>query len=210
MIRTYYLALLGFLAICLTASADPTFTLTPSGTVSGQPGDSVGWGYSIVNDTGDYMLIENSFFCDPGEDPSDFDCSPGLGASTYQDFIATNFTEIAPNTTGAQSFDASATTGVGEYSIDPSATPGQSDVGSIVIVYDLFTTDFLSPNYTCCQVGGDMEISAAAEVDVTGTGTSPVPEPATQGLVVAGLLLSAVACRRFRFSGSPNASRSSI
>jgi hypothetical protein len=210
MIRTYYLALFGFLAMCLTASADPTLTLTPSGTVSGLPGDTVGWGYSIENDTSDYLVVENSYFCDPGEDPSDFDCSPGLGASTYQDFIANNFTEIAPNSTGAQSFDATANTGVGEYSIDPLAVAGQSDVGSIVIVYDLFTTDFLSPDYTCCQVGGDVEISAAAEVDVTGTGTSPVPEPATQGLVVAGLLLAVVAYRRIRFSGSPDASRSSI
>lgn len=213
MIRVFYAAVLGLLMIGATALADPiTLALTPSGTVSGMPGDTVGWGYSIDNGSGDYLVVANSYFCEPGEDPTLFNCSPGLGASTYQDFIAQNFannsTVINPGDTLGQSFDASSSSGVGEYMIDPSATPGQSDTGSIIVVYDLYDANpFIGP---ADQVGGDMEISASAEVDVTGTGTSPVPEPATRGLVVAGLLLLALAYPRIRFNRSPDASRSSI
>jgi hypothetical protein len=173
----FYITLFGLSALCLVASADPiTLTLTPSGTVSGLPGDTVGWGYSIDNTSDDYLFVENSFFCAGAEDPLLTTCAPSLGASSYADFIANNFTEIAPGQTLAQSFDPAALAGLGEYSIDPLATAGQTDIGSVTIVYDLFTTDFLSPDYTCCQIGGDMELTAAAEVDVIG-GTSSVPEP---------------------------------
>ena len=200
MIRASYISVFALLLTGISASADPTLILTPSGTVSGNPGDTVGWGYSIDNDTVYSLIVTESDFCEPGQDPLFTTCSPTLG--TYTDFIASNGTLISPGTTGSQAFDPSGT-GVGEYVIDPSATPGQSDIGSIVVEYQLFDDNF-------DQIGGTMELSASAEVDVTGTGTSPVPEPATQGLVVAGLLLSAVAYRRFRFSGSRDASRSSI
>jgi hypothetical protein len=200
MIRASYISVFALLLTGISASADPTLILTPSGTVSGNPGDTVGWGYSIDNDTVYSLIVTESDFCEPGQDPLFTTCSPTLG--TYTDFIASNGTLISPGTTGSQAFDPSGT-GVGEYVIDPSATPGQSDIGSIVVEYQLFDDNF-------DQIGGTMELSASAEVDVTGTGTSPVPEPATQGLVVAGLLLSAVAYRRFRFNRSQGASRSSI
>jgi len=201
MIRTFYIAVFALLVTGITASADPTFTLTPSGTVSGLPGDTVGWGYSIDNDSIYSLIVTKSDFCEPGQDPLFTTCTQALG--TYSDFIAQNGTLIAPGTTGSQSFDASSSSGVGEYVIDPSATPGQSDVGSIVVEYQLFDDNF-------DQIGGTIELSAAAEVDVTGTGPSPVPEPATEGLVVAGLLLVALAYRRFGFNRSQSASRSSI
>jgi hypothetical protein len=192
----FYITLLGLSALCLTASADPiTLTLTPSGTVSGLPGDTVGWGYSIDNTSDDYLFVENSFFCAGAEDPLLTTCSPSLGASTYEDFIADNFTEIAPGQTLAQSFDPAAMTGVGEYSIDPLATAGQTDIGSVVIVYDLFTTDFFSPDYTCCQIGGDMELTAAAEVQVNGP-VSAVPEPRSAIFLALGLAL--VICQAAR------------
>jgi hypothetical protein len=207
MLRTLSMAVLGSLILSVTASASLlTFTLIPSGTVSGSPGDTVGWGYSLDNETEDFLVVQNSFFCAGAEDPLLTTCSPSLGASTYQDFIANNFTEIAPHSTGTQSFDASISSGVGEYVIDPAATPGQSDIGTVAIVYDLFTTDFFSPDYDCCQDGGDMEISATAEVQVNGP-VGAVPEPATAGLVVAGFLLLGIAFRN-RFNGSRAASHS--
>src|SRR5271157_2005541 len=111
MTRMCYMAVLGLFLIGLTASADPiTLTLTPSGTVSGMPGDTVGWGYSIDNGSGDYLVVANSYFCEPGEDPTLFDCAPGLGLSQYNDFIAQSFsansTVIAPGDNLAQSFDS--------------------------------------------------------------------------------------------------------
>lgn len=209
MLRTLFVAVLGSVILSATASADLiTLTLTPSGTVSGSPGDTVGWGFTIVNSSTDFLLVSNSYYCAGAEDPTFTTCAPSLGASTYQDFIANNATEIAPGDTAMQSFDFGSNSGVGAYFIDSAAIGGQSDLGSIVVTYNLFTADPFSPDCVNCQDGGDMELSAIAEVDVTG-GTSPVPEPATAGLVVAGFLLFGVAMRN-RFNGSRSASRSSI
>ncbi len=184
MTRIFCRVVLGLSLIGLTASADPvSLSLTPSsGTVSGMPGDTVGWGYTIDNGTDDYLIVANSYFCEPGQDPLFTTCTPALG--TYNDFIATNGTLIAPDDMGNQSFDAGAGSGVGEYVIDPSATPGESDAGSIVVLYDLFDANFN-------QIGGTMELTADAEVDVIG-GTSPVPEPRLPillGFALAALIL---------------------
>jgi hypothetical protein len=191
MARTFYMAVLGLFIMGLTASADLiTLALTPaSGTVSGLPGSTVGWGYSIDNDSSDYLLVANSYFCAGTEDPLFTTCSPSLGASTYNDFIANNSTLIAPGTSGVESFDAGTNSGVGEYIIDSSATSGETDIGSMAVVYDLFSGDpFTDPSAT--QIGGDMDLTAAAEVEVTGP-TSVVPEPGTLfflGFAFAALL----------------------
>jgi hypothetical protein len=50
-----------------------------------------------------------------------------------------------------------------------------------VVLYDLYDSDFN-------QVGGTVELSAAAEVDVTG-GVSTVPEPRLALLMAFGLTL---------------------
>jgi hypothetical protein len=197
MLRTLYTAVLTLFMMGLTASADPiTFTLMPpSGTVSGLPGSTVGWGFTLTNDTSDYLLVANSYFCEPGEDPTLFDCQPALGASTYDDFIASNSTEVTPDSSVAQSFDASSFTGVGEYNIDPLATAGQSDTGTVVVVYDLYSADPFGLNCNFCQIGGDQEVVAAAEVQVTGP-ISVVPEPSS--LAFLAFALTALVWRRAR------------
>jgi hypothetical protein len=190
MARTFYMAVLGLFIIGLTASADLiTLALTPaSGTVSGLPGSTVGWGYSIDNDSSDYLLVANSYFCAGTENPTFTTCSPSLGASTYDDFIASNSTLIAPDTTGVESFNAGANSGVGEYIIDSAAIAGETDIGSMVVVYDLFNGNpFTDPSAT--QIGGDMDLTAAAEVEVTGR-TSVIPEPRT--LVFLGFAFAAL------------------
>lgn len=186
MTRIFYMAVLALSLIGLTASADPiALDLTPSsGTVSGLPGDTVGWGYTIDNGSDDYLIVANSYFCEPGQDPLFTTCTPALGA--YSDFIANNGTLIAPGDTGSQSFDAGADSGVGQYVIDPSAAAGESDAGSIVVLYDLFDANFN-------QIGGTMELTANVEVDVTG-GTSPVPEPRLP--ILLGFALAALIIQR--------------
>jgi hypothetical protein len=215
MARMFYMAVLGLFLIGLTASADSiTLALTPGpGTVSGLPGSTVGWGYSIDNDSSDYLLVANSYFCAGTENPLFTTCAPSLGASTYNDFIANNSTLIAPDTTGVESFDAGTNSGVGEYIIDSAATAGETDIGSLVVVYDLFSGDpFTDPSAT--QIGGDMDLTAAAEVEVTGP-TSAVPEPGTPFFLGLGLaaLIAFDAVSKFRVrlkSRSPAASRWSI
>ncbi len=200
--RILYMAVLGLFPLGLTAFADSiTLTLTPSsGTVSGLPGDTVGWGFSLDNDTGDYLSVANSYFCAGTEDPAYTTCSPSLGASTYTDFIASNGTFLDPDTSTGQSFDAATQSGVGEYTIDGSASAGQSDTGSIVVLYDLYDADFN-------QIGGTMELFAPAEVEVTGA-TSAVPEPRLPILLGFGLA-ALIAASKLK-SRSPAASRLSL
>jgi hypothetical protein len=190
MTRMFYITLLGLLAMCLAASADSvTLTLAPSdGSVSGLPGDSVGWGYTLVNGSSDYLLVANSYFCESGQDPLFTTCSPSLGASTYQDFIANDFTLIAPGGSADATFDAVTNSGVGEYNIDPLVTSG-SDSGSLTIVYDLYDADptmgaanQICPNDSVC----DWEVSASAQVLVAGTST--VPEPRLPIFLAFGFL----------------------
>lgn len=192
MTRSFGLAAFGLLAWVFPAFATPSFSVTPSGTVSGQPGDTVGWGYSITNDTADVLLVSNTYFCQSGQDPLLTTCTQQLGA--YNDFAASNTTEVAPSGAANQSFDATTFSGIGDYVISSLATPGQSDVGFLVLVYDLYTCDPLT-DCGATRIGGDVEMSAAAEVDVTGA--PGVPEPGTWILVSSALAIL-VPLRRFR------------
>src|SRR5262245_25492164 len=96
-------ALVIFALLVGSAWASPSFMLIPAtGFATAIPGGTVGWGYSINNDTPFYLLVDSSAFCGPGGDPQFTDCTtpyngstqfgPSLG--TYTDFIATNFTII--------------------------------------------------------------------------------------------------------------------
>jgi hypothetical protein len=194
MARRFYLTIFGFILMVRTASADTvSLSMTPSGTASGLPGSTVGWGFSLANGSSDYLLVSNSYFCESGQDPLFTTCTQSLG--TYNDFIANNFTLINPGDTATQSFDSSSSTGIGNYVISNSASAGQSDVGSIIVVYDLYTVSPEDPNFDPSAdlvPGGDMEISANAEVDVTGI--SSVPEPGS--LVLLGSALVALAALR--------------
>ncbi len=204
MLKGAYIAAFGFLAMSLAANADSvTLQLDPlSGMVSGLPGDTVGWDYTLDNNTSDYLVVAASQFCEAGQDPLFTTCSPSLGASTYTDFLSSNFILIAPGGSASAPFDPTTVpqSGVGEYTIDPSASAGQSDSGSITVVYDLFDADPTvgQANQICSNtnVNGvnvcDFEVSAAAEVDVAGA-TSAAPEPRL--LLLVGLCFGALILR---------------
>ncbi len=60
--RIFHLLLLSSLLAAVCA-ADPTFTFSTvpgSGDISGAPGQTTGWGYSITNnDSTDYLMLTN-------------------------------------------------------------------------------------------------------------------------------------------------------
>ena len=180
---------------CWHAYADITLTLDPSGTVSGAPGATVGWGFTISNDSGFYLLPSNSFFCEAGQDPQLTTCSPNLGASTYTDYITNDvFTDSAPIAPAglSQPFDTVAMTGVGAYMIDPAALGGWQDTGNLVIEYTEWSANpFLGAatqeNTTGGELGnGVFELSAAATINVAAPST--VPEPSTIWMLPTMLL----------------------
>jgi hypothetical protein len=187
--------------VSLASSAvygDVMVTLTPSSAISGQPGQSVGWGFTIDNDTSNYILFDSSNFCGVGGDPDFTDCSGayngitefGPSYGTYDDFIANNGTTIAPNASLSQTFDATLQTGVGTYIIDPGALPGSVDMGNIYLSFESFSGPPSSDDQVAGPCGsGDCEIFAAATVTVTGT--SAVPEPGSLTLTAIAVTLSA-------------------
>jgi len=182
----------------------PVLDLSPgSGLVTGGPGATVGWGFTITNDTPYWLVFDNSAFCGPGGDPflnsctSPYDGITNFGPSlgTYTDYIATQFTFIAPGTMTVPSslsegFDATAMTGVGAYTIDLTAPLYSTDpadpsteMSNLFVQYEEYTGN---PFTTGIQVPGtgEFELSAPVEVEVT-------PEPSTFVLFGAGLLLAA-------------------
>ena len=194
---------------CAELYATPSFTtVEPAGFVTGEPGGTVGWGITIVNDDpNNWLLVTLTVFCGPGGDPLNNTCGPngpatrydgindfGPAFGTYNDFAATNMDAIQPNTTFSQTFNPNLVvpTGLGEYIIDPTATIGQMDsVGgsNLFLQYQLFDGNPLNPASN--PVGGSVELSTPATVDVT-------PEPATLALAGGALLLLAGLKRRKR------------
>lgn len=152
---------------CAHGAPQVTLTLIPSnGTVLGAPGQTVGWGFTINNDTPNYLLFTNSFFCQPGQDPHFTTCTTTLGGPNhYQDYIATNFTLIAPFTTVTVPFNLATQTGFGAYAIPSNAAVHASDSGSLVATYDSF--DGIPGQCGTNQVGFDDELSAPASVVVS-------------------------------------------
>jgi hypothetical protein len=158
-----------------------------SGNISGSPGDTVGWGFTITNTTSDSLFLDGTFFCEAGEDPvvgPDFTCGPNLGASTYTDIVASNTGIIGPGVT-TQVFDG-VSNGVGAYSIDPLATPGQTDSGTLVVLYDLVDSNFN-------DLEQNLELTAPVSVTVTA-----VPEPASVALLLCSLLIGVIFVRERR------------
>ena len=176
------------LCIAWSASADPvTLELAPAaGSLAGNPGSTIGWGFSLTNATSDFLVVANSFFCEGGQTPASSTCSPRLGV--YSDIVAGNATVVDPGSMVTQAFDAHGSSGLGSYTIWSSAAKGQIDSGSISVVYDLFNADPFTQSAT--QIGGDQIVSTVAQVSV-GTSVTSVPEPALpllSGLIGLGVL----------------------
>ncbi len=84
--------LLAATALLSVSLPGATLTLTPA-TISGAPGSTVGWSYSLVNDTANWIVINSVV---------DSGFNPAFG--TFTEFAATNFNVVAPNTIFSEAF----------------------------------------------------------------------------------------------------------
>jgi hypothetical protein len=183
--------LVAALLLPVAMSAAPTFALIPAnGIVSGAPGTTVGWGFTITNDT-DYLLVSSFNFCEGAALPT----CPTQTYGTFSDFTAQHLLDpviVAPGGTVTQNFALAGFQGVGSFAINPGAPVGAQDLGTIFLTYDKFTCDVVndlgcSPDQTVFGA----TLTATAQVDVTA-----VPEPAVIWLAGLGLAAMTFARRR--------------
>jgi hypothetical protein len=163
-----------------------SLSLIPSGgELSGALGSTVGWGFSIDNDTLLYLVVTSAT-------PMGFDPLTG----SYQDFISSvNFTVASPNSVLTQPYGHLAQTGFGEFAILSTATSGEVTGATFFVSYDLLVNDPNGP------IGGDPGdrfglVFPSFDGSIRVPSGSGVPEPST-GLL-SGLAWAALWCVRRR------------
>lgn len=182
------------LSLCLftltfaLASQAGILTLTaPGGVVSGAPGTTVGWDFSIAGDSQYWTVITAVQL---GTDPS-----PVGTSADFTDLISpSSFYLLAPNMTLT---NMTAGMQLATFFIPGNVAVGQNSPPlSILLDYDLYDGD---PNVAGQQVGFSHVDSAAAQIDVVAPqmGGSSTPEPGTWMLLLSAI--PGFACRRLRF-----------
>ncbi|MTV36040.1 hypothetical protein [Duganella radicis] len=170
----------------LTAHALPfTFTLSAvpaAGVVNGLPGQTVGWGYQLVNtDTSNWFvptqLNATSF-------------SLGSPDASYFDFPI-----LAPGATANAVFDQILHTGLYGVQIFPFALPGQMDSGFFTLSGEWWSGDPLAGGIFL-QTAAGVQVAATLEV-----GIAALPEPGSLLLLAPGVALL-LARQRRRQEGS--------
>jgi hypothetical protein len=156
---------------CPLAADSLTFSLLPpGGTVTGSPGSTVGWGYSITNNS------TLDWFIATGLNP-DSSFSDGTPLSLF------DFPNIGPGASAVESFDSVNSIGLYQFSWDPSAPSGDSNSGNFALSGQWWDGDPLN--------GGNFIANA---IDTTAMYTAIVdnstssPEPMSAFLALAGLV----------------------
>jgi len=170
------------LILCLSAWAATaadlyTFSvLPPDGAVQGAPGDTVGWGYALQNQSSTLWLV-----------PTDLNAGKFLNGTPDPLF---DFPDLAPGTSVMKDFDPTSSSGLYQLTWDASAPLGFVNAGKFVLSAQWWSGN---PQAGGIFVSDAPSASAAYKATVTA-----VPEPSTLGLTaLAGLgLLAAGACRR--------------
>ncbi|GJJ04032.1 hypothetical protein RugamoR64_45700 [Duganella rhizosphaerae] len=164
-----------------TAQAAPlvfTFaTLPAGGALTGHPGDTVGWGYQLVN------TDPLNWFVPTQLNASSF--SIGIPDASYFDFPV-----LAPGASTTVAFDALAHTGLYGLQIFAFALPGMSDIGSFSVSGEWWNGDPLG-GASFLQASDVQLAPLSVTLAVTG-----VPLPGSLWLLALGLPLLWLGQRR--------------
>jgi hypothetical protein len=159
-----------------------TFDLIPaSGAISGPPGSTIGWGYSITN-----------------ESASDWLVTVGLNADSFLNgtpSLLFDFPALAP--TAAKTMPLDEATGAGLYMLtwDSSAPVGFVNSGTFVLNAQWWDGDPLNGGSYMMDALDTSQVYSATVSQTTGV----VPEPSTWLLLLTGFGM--LACRKVLSSG---------
>jgi hypothetical protein len=159
-----------------------TFSVIPAdGNISGAPGATIGWGYSITNEsTTDWLLATN------------------LDADSFAygtPMLLFDFPEVAPGATVMEAFDPIGGTGLYEDILNASAPPGSIDSGNFVLSAQWYDGDPFNGGHLIADA---IDSSTAYTATVSG-GASSAPEPDSVLLLLTALVaIGAVKAKRLR------------
>jgi hypothetical protein len=163
---------MGTVALAGTVSSY-TFTLEPlSGSIEGTPGSTIGWGYSITNEsTVDWLVTENL-----ASDPF---------AEGTPDASLFSFPSIAPLATVTVPYDASTDAGLFALTWDTTAPVGFVNDGDFTLSAEWWTGSPLAGG-AFIQDAPDQTAAYSATVV---SPSSSVPEPSSLALLAVGVLV---------------------
>lgn len=156
-----------------------TFATGPAGgAISGLPGQTVGWGYQLVN------TDSSNWFVPTQVNASSF--SIGSPDASYFDFPI-----LAPGASADAAFDALLHTGLYGVQILPFALAGQNDSGVFTLSGEWWSGDPLAGG-TFLQAADAVQ----ASLSLTVAGVAALPLPGTLPLLVLGVALLLLRQRR--------------
>jgi len=169
-------------AMGLPLLAGPIIQLDPAdGVLTGTPGSTVGWGFTIQSDPLQWISFEGSFLMN--------ETNPGLGA--YTDLIGASggpldFVLPAGAPLWMQSFSDAAQSGIGAYALSPASLPGDQNLGVLRVLWVAYSAD----PYTCGNCfAGSFQQDFNFQVTAADAPSQVAPEPATLSVVlIAGAM----------------------
>jgi hypothetical protein len=153
------------LLVSANAYADSVDFVALPTAITGAPGSTEGWGYSITNNTSQFLVATS------------------LNAGVFQGgtidlFTLFDYPIVAPGSTAAQVYDPNLFTGLAQFTWDANVASGTTNTGFFDIGFDYFDP----------TTGGDLGPAFDAQAPYSVTAVAPVPEPASIVLLAFGLV----------------------